>query len=160
MVFFFWLHLWHVEILGSNLSHSTDLSHCSGNAGTLTCCIREELLISNYLIPLFTYIYLVFQFCLALFHLYLILPYSHYYYMFMNSKLNSLLKEVILLFNFKQQSLVYMCLFVCQDFYSHCFWHFISSGISPLLSQIHPLVIFSITAAFVSWKRCIFHLRF
>ena len=38
--FFFWLCLWPLGVLGQglNLHHSSDLSLCSNNTGSLTCC--------------------------------------------------------------------------------------------------------------------------
>ena len=39
-LFFFWLCLWPLGVLGQglNLHHSSDLSLCSNNTGSLTCC--------------------------------------------------------------------------------------------------------------------------
>ena len=35
--------MWKSLVLGSNPSHSSDLSHCNDNAGSLTCCTTKEL---------------------------------------------------------------------------------------------------------------------
>ena len=44
-VFFFFAHSQHVEVPGpeSNPCHSSNLNHCSDNAGSLSCCTTREL---------------------------------------------------------------------------------------------------------------------
>ena len=41
--FIYWSHLWHVEVPGSNLSHSCNQSYSSDKAGPLTCWATWEL---------------------------------------------------------------------------------------------------------------------
>ena len=50
---FFWLCPWYAEIPGSNLCLSSELSHCSDNAGFLTCWATEELWQLSFLILIY-----------------------------------------------------------------------------------------------------------